>query len=86
MAMITAWMTSSPHLMPAALPSDEQHAALPENSPLRGEYNALRRITVELSLLCATAMSCWADTIGIAREDLLRDIALGQAVPEPETN
>jgi len=84
MAMITAWMTSAPHLMPAALPNDHHHAALPEDSPLCSEYTALRSITVELSLLCATALSCWADTIGISREDLLRDIALGQAITVPD--
>lgn len=84
MAMITAWMTSSPHLMPAAMPDEQHHAALPSDSALRNEYAHLRTIAIELSLLCATALSCWADSIGVAREDLLKDIALGQAEPTPD--
>jgi hypothetical protein len=84
MAMITAWMTASPHLMPAAMPGEQYHTALPSDSALKQEYTHLRTIAVELSLLCATALSCWADSIGVAREDLLKDIALGRAEPAPD--
>lgn len=91
--MVTAWLTASVDLMDAALPDAHTINRLrgyikKDNATVAGviaDYDVLRDIAFELSLLCATALSCWADHIGVDAEHLLRDIALSQAQYAHET-
>lgn len=87
LAMVTAWISAAPDLLPAALPMTPTLQRIADQAPDSGiaeEYKTLINVSIELSLLCATAMSCWADSVGISREILIRDIALGQAAPVAE--
>lgn len=82
MAMITAWLSGSPELLDTAIPPTPVLDLILSHAPdtkIGMEHRDLRNVAVELSLLCATAMSCWADSIGVSREDLLRDIAVGRS-------
>lgn len=84
LAMITAWMTASTELMDAAIPPAPTIARLKATSARPNEtivgivndYETMRMVAVELSLLCATALTCWANSMGLDPEIVLRDIAL----------
>lgn len=86
-AMVTAWLTASPGLMDSALPEAETITRLasypgrtsPTVNGVIAEYDAVRDVAIELSLLCATALSCWANSMGINPEDVLRDLAVRQS-------
>lgn len=92
-AMVTAWLTASSDLMDAAMPDATTIARLasypgshnPTVSGVVADYDALRDVALELSLLCATALSCWATSMGINPEDLLRDLAVRQSELALET-
>lgn len=93
-AMITAWLTSDVELMDIALPDAETisrlRSYLPRDNPtvhgVVSDYDAVRDIAIELSLLAATALSCWANSLNIDPEIVLRDVAVRQSELAHETD
>lgn len=83
--MITAWITGNPDFLDQASPKAPAVRKLLEDSsgPLTDQaieemryiYDTLRN----LALVSATAITCWANYIGVKPEQLMQDIALSVA-------
>lgn len=86
-AMVTAWMTASKELMGIAVPPaptiDRLRAYKSRpNETLHGivaDYDAMSSVAVELALVCATALTLWAESQGLSPIDVLQDIAASQS-------
>lgn len=92
--MITAWITGNPDLLDQAAPKvpavrellDTTTGPLTDQAidEMRYVYDIMRN----LALVSATAITCWATSIGVDPGQLMQDIALNvakqQALTKPE--
>lgn len=65
LAIIAAWLLEEPTLPSGAIPDGQE---------------AVTALAVDLGLVAAAFLRCWALENGIPAEELLSDIALGQAL------
>jgi len=93
---ITAWMSSTPELLDEALPKIstvtriQRDETVTDRDQAIGEARHAYQVMRDLALISATAITCWATTLGIDPTLLMQDIALGIAetqalVPDSES-